>query len=231
MKLDKTDILFASLVGSPTVKKLPALKIIQNELAKKGLPLIPFLPKSNKTKIDEVESNYEADLWKSNTAISKEKQFFPLTFIIDTEGINNQTQKVRFLLPYEPMISIHGRNNIIRRNVAKMKPANGNSIGGSIKERWTQDDYEITITGVLIGAILTGSVAQCYPKEDFTSLKAYLTAAKRIGVECEPLQLLGINYIVIESFSFPFTKGENVQAYEIKAYSDFDYKLLLDIND
>ena len=50
-------------------------------------------------------------------------------------------------------------------------------------------------------------------------------------VYCEPLQLLGINRIVIEEMSFPFTKGENVQAYEISALSDFDFNLLLEEKD
>ena len=31
--------------------------------------------------------------------------------------------------------------------------------------------------------------------------------------------------------NFPFTKGENVQAYEISVKSDFDYNLLLEEED
>ena len=58
-----------------------------------------------------------------------------------------------------------------------------------------------------------------------------MTAPRALKVYSPPLELLGINRIVIESFSFPFSKGEDVQAYEIKAFSDFDHKLLLDIND
>ena len=135
------------------------------------------------------------------------------------------------MLPYEPMLNITGKNSIVRRKVAKVKNDKGVSLSGTIKERWTRDDYEITITGALIGSLLTGDIEECYPKNDFQKLKDYMIEAKRISVRCEPLQLLDIGHIVVEDFSFPFTKGENVQAYEIKAYSDFDYKLLLDIND
>ncbi|MDB0603192.1 DUF6046 domain-containing protein [Tenacibaculum maritimum] len=223
MKFNQTDILFASLVGSKVAESIPRFSKLQNELGKRVLPPIPFLPLKNTDTIDTVTSNYTGDLWKADLPTPKEKQFFPLSFI-GSDGVS-------YLLPYEPMISIQGKNTIIRRNVAKMKTNEGVLLGGSIKERWTQDDYEITITGVLIGSLLTGDVSECYPKDDFGSLKKYLTSAERIRVECEPLQLLGINYIVIEDFSFPFTKGENVQAYEIKAYSDFDYKLLLKIED
>ncbi|MDB4157974.1 DUF6046 domain-containing protein [bacterium] len=230
MKLNQTDILFASLVGSKVTEAIPRFEAIQNELAKHVLPPIPFLPLRNKEKIEQSEGGYDGDLWTADAPTPKDQQFFPLTLIVEVET-NGSTKQQRFLLPYEPMINISGKNTIIRRNVAKMKQNNGVSIGGSIKERWTQEDYEITITGALIGSILKGSTEDCYPKDDFQSLLIYLTAAKRIAVECEALQLLGINHIVIEDFSFPFTKGENVQAYEIKAYSDFDYKLLLDIND
>jgi hypothetical protein len=125
------------------------------------------------------------------------------------------------------MISITVNNIIIKRNVAKAHY----DLQGTIKERWSRGDYEITITGVLIGSLLTGSVAECFPRKDFEILRDIITKPKSWKIECSPLELLGINQIVIEDFSFPFTKGENVQAYEIKAYSDFNYKLLLDIND
>lgn len=235
MAYNNTDILFASLVGSKV--SVPRFNTVQNELMKHVLPPIPFLPLKREISIDEVDDDFElrhegfatsksdfnADLWKADAPTSK--QFFPFWFV-DEKGN-------KWLLPYEPMISISGKNTIIRRNVAKAKSTNvdGISLGGSIKERWNQADYEITITGVLIGSLLTGSVKECYPISDFEKLRNFMIAPKSLKVFCEPLQLLGINQIVIEDFSFPFTKGENVQAYEIKAYSDFDYKLLLDIND
>jgi len=237
MPYNNTDILFASLVGSKV--SIPRFNAVQNELMKHVLPPIPFLPLKNEIDIAKVDDTYETnteslknesgtfniDLWKADQPTPEDQQFFPFTFV----GKDGQ----KYLLPYEPMISISGKNTIIRRNVAKAKSTNvdGISLGGSIKERWNQADYEITITGVLIGSLLTGSIKECYPISDFEKLRDFMIAPKSIKVFCEPLQLLGINQIVIEDFSFPFTKGENVQAYEIKAYSDFDYKLLLDIND
>ena len=237
MAYNNTDILFASLVGSKV--SIPRFNAVQNELMKHVLPPIPFLPIKNEVNIDSVDDDFElreenfaasksdfsSDLWRADAPTPTDRQFFPLSF----EGKDGQT----YTLPYEPMISISGKNTIIRRNVAKAKSTtiDGKSLGGSIKERWTQEDYEITITGVLIGSLLTGSVNECYPIKDFEKLRDFMTAPKSLKVFCELLQLLGINKIVIEDFSFPFTKGENVQAYEIKAYSDYDYKLLLDIND
>ncbi|OBX20958.1 MULTISPECIES: DUF6046 domain-containing protein [Bizionia] len=217
---DKTGIIFSSLIG---VAKTNRFQVVQNELSKHVLPPIPFLGYKRKDQIGSVKNDISQELWKANAPLSADDQFFPFYFV-GSDG-------VKYLLPYEPMINIGGKNTIIRRNVAKAKTKGGREVGGSIKERWNQGDYDISITGVLIGSLLTGNVEDCFPREDFEKLRDFMTTPKSLKVYCEPLQLLGINQIVIEDFSFPFTKGENVQAYEIKCYSDFDYKLLLDIDD
>lgn len=205
MGLDNKDILFTSLVGTKVAESIPRFSTIQNELAKHVLPPIPFLPLQKTSDWQKTQQ--------------KKQQFFPLSFSLTEKG-------TKYLLPYETMISINGKNQVIKRSVAK-----GNKIPGKIKERWSQDDYEITITGVLIGDYETGPVENCYPESDFRELKKYLTAEQAIWVFCEPLSILGINKIVIEEFNFPFTKGENVQAYEIKAVSDFDYALVLELKE
>ncbi|WP_435138918.1 DUF6046 domain-containing protein [Formosa sp. A9] len=220
MELDKRGLLFSSLVG---VKPTQRLQVVQNELSKHVLPPIPFLGFTNQSRVEPSNYNVDGALWQADNPTAESDQFFPFYFVGD-DG-------VKYLLPYEPMLNIKGKNTIVRRHVAKSKTPEGQILGGSIKERWTQGDYEITITGVLIGSLLTGDVSDCFPIEDFERLRDFMIAPRSLKVFCEPLQLLGINQIVIEEFSYPFTKGENVQAYEIKAYSDFDYKLLLDISD
>lgn len=222
MVRDNQDLLFASLLGTNVAKNATAYRLVEDEAMKKVGFAIPFLPFGREPNVPEARMDTMADLWKADPPLNQDEQFFPMTFEIDGK---------RFLLPYEPFISISGKNTIIKRNVAKQQTEKGRVLGGSIKERWNQGDYDITIIGVLYGALITGSAADCFPRADFEKLRDYMTAAKRVTVYCEPLQLLGINHIVIEDFSFPFSKGGNVQAYEIKAVSDFDYKLLLDIND
>lgn len=225
MITDKAGIIFSAIMGSKVTDSIPRFTAVQNELMKHVLPPIPFLGFRDKQGIHKIDADFNAELWTADKSLNTADQFFPFSFKGD-DGVN-------YLLPYEPMISINGKNSIVRRKVAKAKSigTDGKTIGGTIKERWTQDDYEITITGVLIGSILTGNSEQCFPRADFARLVEYMTTPKSLKVFCEPLQLLGINQIVIEEFSFPFTKGENVQAYEIKAYSDFDYKLLLKLDD
>ncbi len=203
--MNQTDILFASIVGSKVAESIPRFEVVQNELSKHVLPAIPFLP-------------FKGRLWRHETA---GKQFFPFSFFDEKD--------VEYLLPYEPILNISSKNNIVRRNVAKVSKKH--KVEGTIKERLGRDDYVITITGALYGSIITGDVSECYPRRDFEKLAKFMTAPNRLKVNCEPLQLLGINYIVIEDFSFPFTKGEHVQAYEIKAYSDFTHDLLVEIED
>lgn len=218
MAFEHRDILYAAIVS-----KNQDFKLVQNDLMKKVGPTGYFLPMTNDAKVPAVSARMMENLWQFDAPKSAEEQFFPLTF--------SRSGGHRFMLPYEPHISVSGGNRIVRRDIAKAKTEYGQVLGGSVKERFTQRDYEITITGALYGNLITGSVEDAFPRADFEKLRDYMIAAESLQVFCEPLQLLGIDQIVIEDFSFPFTKGEYVQAYEIKAYSDIDYPLLLDLND
>lgn len=132
----------------------------------------------------------------------------PLRFRLEEPGAKE------WLLPMEPMITLSGRHIIKRRQVNKGK------VRGSIKERWAQDDYSVTIEGVLIGQ--DGS----YPEEDVARLRSFCEAA-RVQVLSPLLEIFGISRIVIESWELPFTSGACNQNYSIKAYSDDIYKLLI----
>lgn len=132
----------------------------------------------------------------------------PLSLRLDVEGAEE------WLLPEEPMISITGQNIITRRHVSKGR------LRGSIKERWTQDDYTVKVEGLLLGR--DGR----YPKSDVERLRRYCEAGK-VKVLCPLLEIFGITQIAIESWDIPFTSGTTNQNYEITAYSDDIYKLLI----
>ena len=226
MEFNEKSILFASLLGSKVAQQIPRFETLQNKLGKHVLPLpprilIPVASWDSRAGYESTGDVKAGELWMADAPKSESEQFFPFTFIDE----NGQ----KYLLPYEPMLSITSANNIVERTVAKA----GDDIKyqGTVKERWSRGDYEIKITGVLIGSILTGDVSQCYPKSDFEKLRDILESRKSWGIECEPLQLLGISKIVVYDMNFPFTKGENVQAYEISVKSDFDYNLLLEEED
>ena len=119
-----------------------------------------------------------------------------------------------WLLPYEPQISLQGTNIITKKQVTK------GAVRGTIKERWSQGDYQVNISGILIGS--DGG----YPEDDVKKLRYYLEAGK-ILVKSPLLELFSINQIVVESWNIPFTAGQANQAYTISALSDDIYKLLL----
>lgn len=224
MTLSNESVLLASLLGAKVAQQITRFDAVQNELGKHVLPVIPFIGVRNKPSVvgyPDYAVESEEKQWRADAPKKQAEQFFPLLFI----GEGGQ----KYMLPYEPMLSINSKNNIVKRTVAK----SGNDIlrQGTVKERWSRDDYEIKITGILMGSFLTGDVSKCFPREDFQKLKELLESRRVWGIECEPLQLLGINRIAVEDMSFPFTKGENVQAYEISVSSDFDFDLLLEEED
>ena len=124
-----------------------------------------------------------------------------------------------WLLPVEPMITLSGGNTIIRRNVAKA------DLRGTIKERWSRNDYDISIDG-----IFTKVNDWTYPSDDMKKLAEMMETKDTIEVSCELFEVFKISRIAVEKFDFPFTKGEENQAYHISGYSDDKWSLLLDTN-
>lgn len=120
-----------------------------------------------------------------------------------------------WLLPFEPLITITGKNIITKRQVSKGK------IRGSIKERWTQDDYQIAIDGVLIN-----TESKNYPSDDVQKLRKYCEAAKW-EVRSPLFEIFSIFQLVVENYDFPFTSGIMNQRYTLSCSSDDTYKLLL----
>ena len=136
----------------------------------------------------------------------------PLRFQRDESGAQE------WLFPMEPMISVNGQNILVRRNVSKGK------IRGSIKERWTQDDYSVRIEGILMG--MDGK----YPEADVAKLRSFCEAG-HVKALNPLLEIFGISQLAIESWDIPFTSGTINQNYTIQAYSDDIYKLLLSRDD
>lgn len=131
-----------------------------------------------------------------------------------------ENESIFWTLPFDPVVSISGKNIIVRRNVLKQNQHN-NTRRGSIKEAWSQDDYEINIAGVLIGK--NGE----FPVEYLLKLRNYCEARKVIDVESDLFCLFNIGKLAIESFDLPFTKGIENQMYSLKAYSDDNFNLLV----
>lgn len=132
---------------------------------------------------------------------------FPLSLRLPKAG------EEEWLLPLEPMMTITGRHIITKRQVLKSKKR------GSVKERWTLDDYSIRIEGILQGE-------GRYPKDDVARLRRYCEAGEVIATS-PLLELFGISRLVIENWEIPHTAGEENQNYALSCLSDDSYKLLI----
>ena len=119
-------------------------------------------------------------------------------------------------VPTEPMVSVRGGHKIIRRFPNRGKK------GGSIKERWSSDDFKITIKGFLIDF-----QKEVYPESQVKQLREVCEYQGSLKVENKLMNIFGIERMVIEGYDIPFTQGLPVQGYTINAYSDQLFNELL----
>ena len=118
----------------------------------------------------------------------------------------------------DPVLSVNGKNVIVRRYVAK------GSVTGSGKESWSQDDWEVTIVGVLMGETAEEL------NEMVRALSEVLESGEVLGVENAWLNNgYGITQVVVESWQMPHTKGLTAQAYTIRCYSDSSINILEEV--
>lgn len=124
------------------------------------------------------------------------------------------SESAMWQLPIEPVITIAGKNRIVRRSVLKQNDRT-NFKRGTIKELWSQDDYEITIAGLLINGR-----AEQLPEKELMKLREFCEARQSLFVHSQLFRVFNIKRIAIESYEFPFTKGVENQLFTIKGYSD-----------
>lgn len=136
-------------------------------------------------------------------------------------GFKLRGERYFWYLPQEPTISVTFKNNIVRRSVAKYNGADS-TVRGTVKERWSKDDYQINITGFL----RNWDSENDYPKAHVQELRRFCEAGS-VQVVCPLFEILNINQIAIDDYSLPHTKGENLQAYTITAHSDMQFELLI----
>lgn len=124
-------------------------------------------------------------------------------------------------MPVEPTISIVG-GHIIARRYPNQTPAKQVGIGGSVKERWSSDDYTITIKGRL-----TDPKQEKYPELEVKLLESILAHRNNVIVESVLFRLFGINRIAIHQYPINYTAGLTHQDFEIQAWSDNQFDSLL----
>ena len=135
--------------------------------------------------------------------------------------LKSEPESEWWTLPFDPVMSVSGGNNIVRSNVLKQDNSN-NERRGTIKEVWSQDDYTIQIAGLFMG-----KNDDDIPMDELGKLRNICEARQVIEVECDLLEIFNIHYIATEKFELAHTNGRQNQQFSITAYSDDDFSLLV----
>lgn len=193
---------------------------LNNALEGRILPPLPPYPSGTKSELQQAKGFDEVYAVDADVSGELEYSIFgtPMCFPLSMKLKNDSEW---WLLPIEPIITLGGSNTLIRRNVAKIS-SKQTKRRGTIKERWATDDYTINIDG-----LLSRYDNWSYPTDDVAKMRAIVEAGI-VDVKCQLFEIFGIGRIAIEKYDFPFTKGEENQAYRITAYSDDDWNLLLE---
>ena len=121
-------------------------------------------------------------------------------------------------LPLEPTISVKASKTVVRRNIAKSSGV------GTVKEQWSQNDYEISISG-----LLQSSEINAYPEAHLSKLQSLLAKGKSLVIRCKLLDVIGVGLVCIDSWEFPATAGIENQEYSFSGFSDEDFDLVITI--
>lgn len=191
-------------------------------LAKSGVFTFSELTRSVSTYYQKPEYDFSNNANPSNTSKFTEKlvqlRFEPKGKYYDSNGTLVTTPQLSIQLCE---IDISKQNDIIRTRIINEE--------GTIKEAWSGgDDWQINITGVLIGEqgiFKTDDFEMLLnrPNEDTQKLVDISNSLVPITVTCPLLNKRGIYEIVIESIELPHESDwKNLQKFAIKAYSHSD---------
>lgn len=142
----------------------------------------------------------------------------PLWIKWENEPDDFETGWWRF--PLDPVISVSGGNQMVRTDVLRQDNRRTER-RGTVKEVWSQQDYQVQIAGMLIGK------DGYYPLEDVHRLRDYCEGREVVLCCNDVLEAFGINRLSIETYDFPSTSGIENQQFAIKAYSDEEFSLLI----
>lgn len=119
-------------------------------------------------------------------------------------------------LPNEPIITINIKKKVVETALY------GSKRKGTVKEIISTEDYMLSIKGVAIN--YNDSIN--YPRESVEALNELFLKNEALEIVCPLTEILGIEYVVLKSFSLPEMIGiQHAQAYQFSAVSDEEYLL------
>jgi len=111
-------------------------------------------------------------------------------------------------MPNEPLVHVTGNKIIVKTQVA--------GVQGSVKELVSDDDYMVTIEGLIIN-----EDGDDFPEEISRRIIEICQSPKSLKVQSDFLAMFDIHNLVIENYNFQGVTGnQNVQSYTINALSD-----------
>ena len=111
-------------------------------------------------------------------------------------------------MPNEPMAHVTGNKIIVKTQVA--------GVQGSVKELISEDDYMVTIEGLIIN-----EDGDDFPEEITRRIIEICQKPKAVKVQSDFLAMFDIHYLAIENYNFQGVPGaQNVQSYTINGMSD-----------
>jgi hypothetical protein len=147
-----------------------------------------------------------------NTPVYTNIEFLPGSYETNTKGIINSfgsnTDGPERLRYEAVLILVRQNKNIVRTQIQGRD--------GAVKEYIGMDDYNVTVNG-----IITGKNGQ-RPIDQIMALKRMLDAPIAIKVASSYLRMLGIQYLVLQSYEL----GENPGGY---SYQTFSLEFLTDV--
>lgn len=171
---------------------------------------IPYGVMPLNAKTNQASNNAVADVLQAKQANKLSVLGTPIFHPLTINGIE---------LPNEPLITLNGRNNIVRTLIA------GNTHRGSVKEQIGEDDYVISVKGFAVNMD-----SDDYPDEEMYKLHQLKKFKGHMPVVSHLLSLFEINHVVFEDLALPGVEGyQAIQGYELKLYSDDPYELELAI--
>lgn len=178
--------------------------------SKLTMPAAPSPAKSPNFQIDPTVT-LDPEIYRSDlgTPVYTNIEFSSGQYETNTKGVFKQFGPMRF---EAVLITVSQAKKIIKTDIQGRN--------GTVKEYIGDDDYAITING-----IITGANGQ-YPIDDVSRLKKILDAPIAIGVSSRFLQNLGIISLVVEEYEISQKEGGySYQTFSISCISDVPQEL------
>lgn len=138
---------------------------------------------------------------------------FEETNFVNEFGEDDVTPKIELQIA---VISLSAQKRVVKTQILNQK--------GSIKEIVGQNDYNISINGVLIGLFgfpTVEDLQRAKPTEQMKALIEIAEAKVSVEVTCAYLNNFGVDRLMIESFSFPQNiDNMNLQDFTLTCSSD-----------